>query len=128
MSEVVLNYFPFYGRGDPVRFALFIADIEFRENVIEFQNWGSLKFSGFSEFGQLPTLEIDGRTIGETSAIVLYIMHKANLHPTDPRQAYIIDSTCSALGDIALIISRHFYTKDFEALRAQFANDGDGFK
>ena len=58
-----VHYFNGYGRADCIRMALYHAKVPF-ENVdygLGSEEFKVLKESGKLEFGQVPTLEIDGK-------------------------------------------------------------------
>lgn len=52
------------------------------------------------EFRKVPVLEIDGHKLGETKAILRYLSSKNGMHPTDPYQAWKVDSLADHYSDM----------------------------
>lgn len=57
-----LYYFDLFGRGEPIRMALWKAGVKFEDKRVTGQAWADLKASGKLEFGQLPMLEYSDGT------------------------------------------------------------------
>jgi glutathione S-transferase len=75
MNDVVLRYFPIVGRAQPLRHALADAGITFEDRHVVREDWAESRHDpGFGgPFAGLPTLTMDGETIGETLAIAAYL-------------------------------------------------------
>ena len=83
-----LYYFPLYGRGEPIRMALWKAGVAY-EDVKVSSDWGKLKQSGKFEFGQMPGLELDdGDVLCQSNAILEYIGATYNMKGPTPRAVY----------------------------------------
>ncbi len=116
MTKPKLTYFDFHGgRGEPVRLALSIGGIEFEDHRISFQEFGQLR----AEFPFLaaPVLEIDGKRLTQSNAMLRYFAPQAGLWPSDPMLAYRCDEVLGAVED-----ATHKYTQTFglegDALKA----------
>ena len=57
-----LYYFGVYGRAEPIRMLLAHAKIEYEDVRLDHEQQQKLKAEGKFEFGQVPVLEIDGKT------------------------------------------------------------------
>jgi len=69
------------------------GNIPFEDIRLTHESFGELKQEGKFPFGQVPVLEIDGKVVGQTGAIVRYIGKRAGLYPLDDDfQAAVIDS------------------------------------
>ncbi|XP_041354738.1 glutathione S-transferase A4-like [Gigantopelta aegis] len=80
MSSAKLIYFNGRGRGEIVRLTLAATGIQFTEEFLtEPEQFNKLKSDGRLLFGQVPLLEIDGRDIVQTNAIVRYLATKGNI-------------------------------------------------
>ena len=69
---------------------------KFEYHVIDFKNWPKEKASGKFEYGQLPSLEVNGHTISQSIAIQFYLSKKFNLMGKSPEEeAQILALFCS---------------------------------
>ena len=66
--------------------------IEFVDHRVSFEEWPSFKETGVCEFGQLPMLEMEGKTFVTGRAIARYIAMKNGLYPTSPKEIYEVES------------------------------------
>jgi prostaglandin-H2 D-isomerase / glutathione transferase len=70
--HIRLKYFPIAGAAEPVRLALWLAQIPFDDVAVPFDAWWSLKQR--TPYGQLPVMSIDGGPyIAQSSAMLQYI-------------------------------------------------------
>ena len=58
-----------------------------------------LKSQGILEFGELPVLEVGIKQFSNTRSILMYLARKFNLYPTNPINAYEVDSILSSIDD-----------------------------
>lgn len=93
-----LYYFDIYGRAESIRFLLSHAKVEY-ENVNAGPIMGELKESGKLDFGQVPMLEHEGKTMVQSWAILRYLGRTYGYYPENPEVAYKIDSTIDAVED-----------------------------
>lgn len=130
MSPCKLSYFNITGLGEPVRFLLSYADIEFIDDRIDKEDWPERKpcklltyktilitidshqilknvnkktiiFSAF-DFGALPVLEIDGKKINQSSAICRYLAKKCGLSGKDDWENLEIDAAADTIKDLLI--------------------------
>lgn len=101
MSQLRLTYFDSAGRAEPVRIALFIAGIPFEDRRLKFPEFSALRAEGAFPLGSLPVLEIDGRAMTQTGAMLRYVARLGahDLYPTDARAAFVVDSVIDTLND-----------------------------
>ncbi|KAG8444931.1 hypothetical protein GDO86_009912 [Hymenochirus boettgeri] len=79
-----LYYFNGRGRMESIRWLLAAAGVEFDEEFIETrEQYEKLLKEGRLLFGQLPLVEMDGKKIVQTRAILSYIASKYNLYGKD---------------------------------------------
>lgn len=78
-KSVKLYYFDIKGRAEPIRLALQIGGIQFEDIRLDQNQFQQMK-SQFP-FGQLPVLEVDGRRMSQTMAILGWAGHYAKLNP-----------------------------------------------
>jgi glutathione S-transferase len=78
MPTFKLTYFNFKGRGELMRLIFAAAGQQFTDERIEMVDWPGIKPTIL--FGQLPTLEIDGKTkLYQSKAIALYLAKEFGL-------------------------------------------------
>jgi len=124
--KLKLSYFPFpFWRAEISRVALFMADIEFDNHYVSFDDLRAMKKEGSLPFGQVPILEVDGQLIAQTGAIARFCGKLSGLYPRDnDLEAALIDQFIDAATDITLLFSPTMFEKDQEkklAARAQIA-------
>lgn len=93
-----LTYFPFPGRAEPIRLALFIAGIDFEDERIGVDE---LNFRRSTlPFNQLPVLEVDGEVVSQALGILRYVGTLGGLYsPTDTKEAFRIDEVFSLIDE-----------------------------
>ncbi|POM64909.1 Glutathione S-transferase [Phytophthora palmivora] len=97
--KIKLTYMPHPGRGEPIRLAFFIGDVEFEDERITREEL--LKRKPSLPFNQLPVLEVDGDVIAQSLAILRYAGTLSGLYPvTDPVAAYRIDELFAIIDDM----------------------------
>lgn len=86
MSKPKLFYFDApISRGEECRLAFSVAGIDFEDVRLAREQWLSMKPS--SPFGALPILELEGKTLAQSNAILGWIGSQSNLLPKDPFEA-----------------------------------------
>jgi len=93
-----LHYFGVAGRGELIRLLFTAAGQKFTDDRIEFANWPALKAG--TPWSALPYLEVDGKVLGQTKAIIRYVAHQHGLGGSDPFQQGLVDSVVEATRDI----------------------------
>ena len=73
---------PFW-RAEMSRLALFIGGIEFEDFRPSREEIATMRNEGIFPFGQLPVLQVDGKTIAQTGAIARYCGKMSGRYPTD---------------------------------------------
>jgi hypothetical protein len=110
-AKVKLQYFDIAGLGEPIRYALAIAGVDFEDarfaNRDEF-----LAKKPTLRFGQVPYLEVDGKELFQSCAILRFIgrYFDASLYPADAAMAVQVDAfldqvPCLYLSIISKIMS-----------------------
>ena len=126
MSKPILTYFDFSGsRGEECRMALFVAGVDFEDNRIKGETWPDLKPT--TPYGCLPTLEINGRMIGQSNAILTLIGTQHGLLPEDPIEAAQHLAILSAVEDLRGMIVPTMREKDEDKKKATREELSKGF-
>ena len=94
-----LYYFDIYGRAESVRFLAAHAKVPIETVVVNGESMGALKEAGKLEFGQVPMLEVDGKHLAQSWAILRFLGRQHGYYPTDANAAYQVDSTIDAVED-----------------------------
>ena len=108
-----LSYFNFpFWRAEPSRIALHIAGVEWTDERPNREAFIALKQSGTLPFGQLPVLELDGGSFGQSNAIARYCGRLADLYPTDALDALRVDELMSAPEDLMMYLAATMREQD----------------
>jgi glutathione S-transferase len=95
-----VHYFSGYGRAEAIRMLLAHAKVEFEDVHYTFETLPALKETGNLEFGQVPAVEIDGKWYAQSTSILRMLGKKYGYYPDDAFEAWRVDSTIDALGDL----------------------------
>ena len=112
--QLIYPDLPFW-RAETSRIALFIGGIEFEDIRPSREEIKKMKTEGFFPFGQLPILQVDGKTIAQTGAIARFCGKLSGLYPTDNNfYAAKVDEVIDLATDITLRIRPALKEKDSE--------------
>lgn len=75
--KLILTYFDGPGRGEPIRLAFKIGNVDFEDKQISFGEWPAIKPT--TPAGQVPMLEVDGKKYCESLAILMYACRLSTL-------------------------------------------------
>lgn len=120
MAGVTLHYFDILARGEAPRMILKYYGVEFVDHRINSEEWRRLKAEGFCEFGQLPRLDVDGKELVQSFAIIRYLCQQHNAYPTDPYEVYLCESICDLRNDIYSGVMPFFYRRDQSGIDAWY--------
>merc|ERR1712146_192000 len=70
----ILTYFQLYGRGEACRMALEHGKVNWEDNAVTGEAWTAFKASGKCANGQLPVLEVDGKYLNQSEAIIRFMV------------------------------------------------------
>ena len=97
MSGIKLIYFNVMGRAETARLILAQAGVSYEDKRIEREEWPALKAS--LPMGQLPVLEVDGKTIGQSMAIARYCARRFGLAGKDELEGALADQAVDQVSD-----------------------------
>ena len=97
MSGIKLVYFNVMGRAETARLILAQAGVSYEDKRIEKEEWPALKAS--LPMGQLPVLEVDGKTIGQSMAIARYCAKRFGLAGKDELEGALADQAVDQVSD-----------------------------
>jgi len=128
MSKPKLTYFPFGGRAETIRLALFIGGIDFEDERIPPPEFGARKAAGAFPLGAIPVLEVNGTVYCQSMAILRYAGKLTGLYPTDPLEALAVDQILDTTAEIGALISPSIREQDADkklALRKELVENAD---
>ena len=97
MSGIKLIYFNLMGRAETARLILAQAGVSYEDKRIKKEEWPALKAS--LPMGQLPVLEVDGKTIGQSMAIARYCAKRFGLAGKDELEGALADQAVDQVSD-----------------------------
>lgn len=119
-SRVVLHYFDLYGRAEVIRMMLKAYSVDFEDHRFGSEEWVRLKAK--AEFQVCPILEIEGKTLCETRAILRFLSMKQDLYPSNSKEIYLCESVCDLVDDMRLPLIDAARTSDIDKMmKAQAA-------
>jgi len=126
MVNYKITYFNARGRAETARQIPAYAGVPFEDVRIDPAEWGKLKPTSPSPFGQLPFLEVDGKILGQSQAINRFLGRKHGLGGADDWEAAKIDELNDGLVDAMSNLSTFLHESDPEKKKqiwATFEND-----
>lgn len=127
MPQLRLTYFDAPGRAEPIRVALHIAGLPFEDRRLGFKDFMAMKQAGEFPLGSVPVLEVDGRALPQTCAMLRYVarLGEGELYPEDPFDAFVVDSALDTFNDtLSNALTPSLFERDMEkklAMRRAFA-------
>jgi glutathione S-transferase len=117
-----LTYFDFDGsRGLECRLALALAGVDFVDDRVKRGDWAARKPT--MPYGAMPVLTVDGQTLAQANAILVYVGRTYGLHPTDPWQAAQHEALMHSVEDVRAKVPPKAATDDeTRAAREAFAS------
>uniref|UniRef100_A0A914Y7P7 Glutathione S-transferase n=1 Tax=Panagrolaimus superbus TaxID=310955 RepID=A0A914Y7P7_9BILA len=97
MPHYKLIYFDVRGRAEAIRQLFKLAKVDFEDSRIDMDTWANVKES--TPFGQVPVLEVNGKQIAQTNAILRYIGHEFGLAGSNKLENAQIDALADLLMD-----------------------------
>ena len=125
-KNIKLHYFNVYSRGEPIRMILHYNKVQFEDIRINPAHWGEKKNTYPN--GKLPLLEIDGKQMTQSRAILRYLAQLYGQYPTDIFELYQAESVLDFVEDITYSISPLFLKfmrdpeKKTDAIEEHFKN------
>eukprot|EP00455_Lapot_gusevi_P014588 TRINITY_DN172_c0_g2_i9.p1 TRINITY_DN172_c0_g2~~TRINITY_DN172_c0_g2_i9.p1 ORF type:complete len:207 (-),score=77.62 TRINITY_DN172_c0_g2_i9:3-623(-) len=118
-----LVYFNARGRAECIRLVFAEAGVEYEDVRLDRPEWPAYKAANNLPFGQIPVLEIDGKTLSQSIAITRYVAKKYNLVPADAYDTYLCDAYVDGINDLRNAAVKAFYAppEQKEAAIKQFA-------
>jgi glutathione S-transferase len=118
-KEYKLTYFNGRGLGETARLLFAAAGQRFTDVRIEQKDWPTIKAT--TPFGQVPTLEVDGKVYGQSGAIQRFLAREFGLFGSSELEGLAIDSLTEAISDARKVFGEARQVKDEEEKKAKFA-------
>jgi glutathione S-transferase len=95
-----LTYVNGRGRGEIIRFMLSAAEVSFEESFLNTKDdLMELRNTGKLMFGQVPLLEINGKTLTQTDAILRYLGRHYNMYGANDDEMTLCDMVYDGIKD-----------------------------
>ena len=120
-----VTYFGGPGKAEALRLVSVIGGLELDDSRIDGAAWGELKAKVAPR--QLPLLEVDGETFGQSQAQQRYAAKLAGLYPSDPLAALRVDEFVDYVSEVFGPLGKSFGIEDQaekEAFRAKTVAEG----
>jgi len=99
-TKPVLTYFDLYGRGEAIRMALVHSNTEFEDNRVSGDSWAAFKASGKCNNGQVPVLEVAGKYLNQSEAVIRFVGSQTGAYNTaDPFAMWAADAVINTCSD-----------------------------
>ncbi|XP_076654961.1 glutathione S-transferase S4 [Halictus rubicundus] len=123
MAKYKLTYFNVMGLGEPIRFLLSYGGVDFEDVRLEHSSaeWTAMKTT--TPFGQLPTLEFDGKVYSQTLPICQYLAEQFCLRGATDLDDLEIDGIANALHDFRRLVVSNYYREADPVLKAKKKTD-----
>ena len=105
-----LTYFKSRGTAEPVRFVFAQAGVAYEDKRVEGEEWAKLKPT--TPTGQLPMLEVEGKTLTGSSPIARFLAERFGLAGTNDIENAQLGGYIDYLFDFIQKIYPWFYEKD----------------
>ncbi|KAF0773648.1 glutathione S-transferase-like [Aphis craccivora] len=119
MTSYKVTYFDITALAEPIRFLLSYLNIDFEDFRFQREQWPALKPT--MPFGKVPTLEIDGKVLNQSTAITRYLSKKAGLAGSDDWESLLIDIAVDNIHDLRQAIAGYAYDPNEESKEAKYA-------
>ena len=98
LDNCKFTYFNMPGRGESIRLAMTVGNINFIDDRVAFADWPKVKPT--TPWGQVPVLSLsDGTAICQTRAILRLVGKETGLYPTDVVAAAKVDESMDLMED-----------------------------
>lgn len=103
MERISLSYFDSpNSRGEECRLALVLAGVDFHDDRIPSAEWPARKAT--MPYGAVPVLEVGGRKLAQSNAVLRYIAREYGLEAPDPWQRALEDAVMESAEEMRMTI------------------------
>ena len=110
MEKTQLIYFNGIGRAEQIRLLLKEGKVEYEFLPVDAATWAEQKKE--FDFGQVPAVKIDGKTLVQSEAIMTYLGKKYGFYPEGADGAYGVMWWYGGLNDVFIPIGGWYGEKD----------------
>lgn len=103
MVHYKLVYFAARGRAEPIRLMFAYAGVAFEDVALPGAKLFEERAAGrlTPPFGSFPYLEVDGKCLGQSGAIMRYLAKKFDLYPAGDFEAAVAESILDQVADVS---------------------------
>jgi len=118
MPQYKFYYFDILGLGEQVRLALVQAGVPFEDIRLKREDWP--KYKEEMPFGQVPVLEVDGKKLSQSAAILRYIGKQHGLEAENAWDQAVGDELATSWTDVVGQMGGLFSESDPAAKKKKF--------
>lgn len=99
-NKPTLTYFDLYGKGEAIRMALVHSKTAFEDSRVTGESWAAFKASEKCNNGQVPVLEVSGKYLNQSAAIIRFVGSQTGAYDTsDPFAMWAADAVINTTED-----------------------------
>eukprot|EP00927_Polykrikos_kofoidii_P052971 TRINITY_DN47043_c0_g1_i1.p1 TRINITY_DN47043_c0_g1~~TRINITY_DN47043_c0_g1_i1.p1 ORF type:complete len:244 (-),score=29.76 TRINITY_DN47043_c0_g1_i1:68-799(-) len=102
-----LIYLDIKGLAEPIRLVFAVGGVPFEDVRVSYEEVAAMRAAGRLPFGQVPVLEIDGVTYGQSVALLRWAGRQSGLYPNGLELK--IDSVLEAIADVNKQLGPQWY-------------------
>jgi len=110
LPKISLHYFDQPGRAEAIRLVLHIGGIPFEDVRFSSAEWPAIKPT--TPFGNCPWIEVDGKRLAQSNAILLFVGRLTNLLPICPFEEAKVMELLEAVEDVVHMLAPSLQERD----------------
>ncbi|XP_036372428.1 glutathione S-transferase P-like [Megalops cyprinoides] len=122
MSPYTITYFPVRGRCAAMKIMLSDLGQEWKEILVNFEEWMKGDLKATCVFGQLPKFQDGDLVLFQSNAILRHLARKHGAYGKDEKEASLIDMMSDGVEDLRLKYGRLIY-QEYETGKSQYLKD-----
>lgn len=102
MPSLKLQYLPMHGRAEAIKMYMHFCDLDFQDDILEFDVFARTKDAKMLPYDQVPVLYVDEEPIAQTGSILRYLSRISGRDGEDPVRAAQADSAFEAAQEMPM--------------------------
>ena len=104
MSIPTFSYLDLKGFGESIRLALFIGQVDWKDQLVSRAECVELEKAGKLPFGQVPILELEGEIFAQSGVILRWAGRRSGLYPKERKLQMQCDAIYETLTDVKRVL------------------------